>query len=918
MHERILTATRWLIAGGALSLAAWWFLVPADAAAPKGQKPPPKAEAEEEAPPEKERYLSRQKLDKGVTLARMSNGMTVVVQENHAAPVATVRSYIHNTGSAYEGKFLGDGLSHLLEHLVAGGTTTKRSEEEIRKIMDTLGGQTNAYTSDDVTAFYIDCPAKGVMTAINLIAENMQFSVIPEKEYRREMGVVMRELEMGESERSRVLHNSMKKLIYFENPTRHPTIGYSSLVSKVDRQEVIDFYKDRYVPENMLFVVTGDVDTDKVLDAVLENFENFARTAERQVILPEEPPQASPRSMRMEMEGPSVHFCIGWPTVRLQHPDLYPLDVASFILTNGDSSRLTRRLKIERPLVNSISSASYTPGFVKGWFQVVVECEPANVQLVSDIIMEEIERLQSQPVSAEELAKAKRQKAAEHVFNQQTVQNQAEILASSYLSTGDPLFDEQYVAGIQKVTPQEIQDVARRYFRPESQNTVLIEPLGSKQQQLEQTATQAPESPFVLKTLPNGLKVLLKRNPIIPLVSLQVYARAGSVSDTPETSGLASLASSLMEKGTKKYSGEQIADYFDGVGGTFAVSSQRNTTFLQSTVLKENFDESLDYAYQVLFQPTFSEEEFAKLQKLQLNRIAARTANPQTEILDFWSEELPASSPYHRSVLGEKKTVEKLTVADCRAFHSKFFVPSNLVLAVVGDIDVDKTFARLEKLFGAVPRGKAIDWPKYGDNPPLAANEVKHLTNQKQNTAMVVMGYPIVSIYDHKMRATLELLEAMLTGGGGAGGRLHEELRGERLVYYVFGIQITGYAPGYFLFMAQTRPETLNEVVSRIEANLKQIAEKGIPSDEFAKAKVMLAAAHALRNTTASEQASQAAIDELYGLGFDYEKGYDERIAKVTLEEVVAAVKKYFQHAVIATSAPAASEEKPAGAAVEK
>src|SRR5579863_10071410 len=114
-------------------------------------------------------YESKQAIGKGVTLARITNGMSVIVQENHSAPVATVRCYVHNTGSAYEGKDLGAGLSHMLEHLVAGGSTTKRTEKQIREILDSLGGHTNAYTSDSVTNFYIDCPASGVSVAIELL-----------------------------------------------------------------------------------------------------------------------------------------------------------------------------------------------------------------------------------------------------------------------------------------------------------------------------------------------------------------------------------------------------------------------------------------------------------------------------------------------------------------------------------------------------------------------------------------------------------------------------------------------------------------------------------------------------------------------------------------------------------------------------
>ena len=186
-------------------------------------------------------YTSRQNLGKGVTLAKLSSGLTVIVQENHAAPVATVRSYVVNTGSAYEGKDMGAGLSHMLEHLVAGGTTTIRPEKEVRALVDSMGGRTNAYTSNDITAFYIDCPADKTALAIELIAQNMQHSVIPEDEYLREMGVVQRELEKGEQERSRVRYNRMKQLVFQVHPMRHPTIGYLPVVQQVKRQDVTRF-----------------------------------------------------------------------------------------------------------------------------------------------------------------------------------------------------------------------------------------------------------------------------------------------------------------------------------------------------------------------------------------------------------------------------------------------------------------------------------------------------------------------------------------------------------------------------------------------------------------------------------------------------------------------------------------------------
>jgi zinc protease len=371
----------------------------------------------------------------------------------------------------------------------------------------------------------------------------------------------------------------------------------------------------------------------------------------------------------------------------------------------------------------------------------------------------------------------------------------------------------------------------------------------------------------------------------------------------------------MLEKGTKQYSAEEIAEYFDSIGGTLGLSSATNTSFLQAAVLTEDAGKSLDYIYQALFEPTFPDDEFANQKELHLGHIAARKSEPKSEIMDFLAKQLPAASPYSRTPLGLTATVEKLIPADCKKFHKTYFVPNNMVLSVFGDIDPPAVLKQIEATFGKTPKADGFKWPEFPTaQAPLSADLVRHLQNQKKDAAMVLLAYPAVAVRDEKTGAALDVLDAVLTGGGAAGGRLFEELRGEQLVYYVFGRQMTGFAPGYFIFLAQTRPESVTQVVGRIRAGLDKIRNEGIPADEFDKAKTKLIVSHAMKNTTPAERAFQASIDELYGLGYDYDKSYPDRIGKVKVEDVVAVVKKYFNHAVVVTSSTeAAAEAKAAG-----
>ena len=224
-----------------------------------------------------------------------------------------------------------------------------------------------------------------------------------------------------------------------------------------------------------------------------------------------------------------------------------------------------------------------------------------------------------------------------------------------------------------------------------------------------------------------------------------------------------------------------------------------------------------------------------------------------------------------------------------------------MVLAVFGDIDVQKTLALLEQKFGKETGSPNFKMPTYASLPAPEGQQLHNLPSRREDTAMVVLGYPTVPITDTKTHAALEVMSSLLTDSG---GRMFNELRGAQLVYYVFGFQLSGPAPGYFVFMAQTRPATKDDVIARIQAALAKVRKEGIPDDELNSVKQKLQASHAMSNTTASQQAFQAALYEIYGLGYDYEKSYDDRIQAVTSADIQAVVEKFFQHATIATSSP--------------
>ena len=849
-------------------------------------------------------YESTRRLPNSVTLATLSNGLTVIVQENHVAPVATVRCYVKNTGSAFEGRHLGAGLSHVLEHVVAGGSTTRRSENEIEKIIDRFGGATNAFTSSSMTAFFIDCPAKDVDMGIELVADSMQRIIFEPSEFERELKVVRRELSDGEANRGRVQWKLLGQTVYTTSPARHPVIGYLDVLNGTTNQTIIDFYRERYVPNNQVFVVVGDVDTEKVLDEVAKQFAETKRRPETVVTLPEEPEQIAPRETIHEMDGSTYDIAIAWPTVKLSDPDLYALDVAAYILSEGDSSRLVRRLKFDEQLALAVRSASYTPFFVRGWFGVFAVAPPDRWERLSDEILEEVYRLRDELVSEAELEKAKKQKAAELVFGQQTVQQMADSLGRSFVSAADPLFDEQYVKGIEQVTAEQIRSVARKYFRPERLNRVVIAPPGGSPTSVAETGVKT-ESEIKAVKLPNGLRVLSRRVSHLPMVNIQAYILGGSLIDTPETAGRSSLVAAMLDKGTKELSAQDIAGYFDSVGGQIRFSAGRSTLYGSATILRDDFPKAAAIFADCFSKPAFPDDEFAKIKTLALGAIERRRDDPRQEIFEFFYDNLPADSPYHVLQGGKKETVEPLTVADLRDVHEKYFVPENMLVTVFGDIDPDAAIKAVAEKFGELPKSAGFQPISFDRNNAIPQSIDRHLQTGKP-TGMIVMGYPGVSIRNEKDYHAMVLLDAITSGYSYPGGWLHNELRGEGLVYYVHALQITGPAPGYFVVLSQVAPDKIQEVVQRIQKNLDKARAGNISDEEFERCKEMVIALHAQENTTISGQAQQAALDDLYGLGYNYDKSFDERINAVTKEDVIAVANKYLKNYVLVTSSPEA------------
>ena len=181
------------------------------------------------------------------------NGLTLIVEEDRSAPVASVQAWC-GTGSIHEADWMGAGMSHILEHMLFKGTE-KRPPGAIANQVQKLGGYINAYTSFDRTVYWIDIPSNGAPEAVEILADVMQNATLPEEEYTKEQEVIRREFAMGFDDPGRQSSELMLRTVFTESPFRHPVIGYLDVYNKLTRDDVLRYYKTRYVPNNLTFVV---------------------------------------------------------------------------------------------------------------------------------------------------------------------------------------------------------------------------------------------------------------------------------------------------------------------------------------------------------------------------------------------------------------------------------------------------------------------------------------------------------------------------------------------------------------------------------------------------------------------------------------------------------------------------------------
>jgi zinc protease len=822
-----------------------------------------------------------------------------------------------------------EGISHFIEHLVFKGTR-RFGVGEIASVVEGSGGELNAYTSFDQTVFYVTISKQFSNVALDVISEMMGFPTFDPVEIDNEREVVIEEIKRGQDSPQRRASQLLFSTVFKKSGYGRPVIGYDKVVRGVSAKKIREYYQSRYVPRNMFLVIAGDFDSSEMKKKVTERFGEFVDYRLRASKHVKEPKQ---KTVRIAVEESQFEQTMGYLTWRIPgvtHKDIAALEVFSMILGQGDSSRLTKALRIDKPLTNGVGSFAYSMQD-EGVFAVSFSLQKENLTEALQTLLQELSKTLQAPPSNQELQKAVTNIASQEVYSLETVDNIARKAGSHEFYFKDHEHFKKYLKQVYALKPEDILKVARKYLtkdgfslsllsnQTKKESEKILKDFGAKLKKTFAAAkvekrkpvrfaakkisfgkTEMKEVPVTEKIiLKSGATVLIREQKDTPYVSVRAALMGGVRMEPKGKEGLIELFSRNWMSGTKNFSEEKINEISDEMAAGIGAFGGRNSVGLSMECLNPAQERMYEIFADALLHPTFPAEILEREKIVMLNQLKARNDNPsQICILNFMKK-IYAGHPYALDMLGTEASIRGITQKDLLDYYRNVTQAKNLTICIVGDVDKKKWIERLEKLTAGLPQGKRLSQTFAID--AITTESLEKVILKKEQTHIVV-GYRGLTLTDPE-RYTLEIIQSILSGQG---GRLFIELRDKNsLAYSVSPIHMEGIECGYFGGYIGCSPEKTDKSIQMLKSEFKKLADQKISKEELERAQRYLVGRHDIELQRKSSICSSLLFDDIYGI--DYRESLDvaDKYFAVTPEQVQKLAQKIFsQPAVISIVGP--------------
>jgi len=857
----------------------------------------------------------------GITEYRLDNGLQILLFPDQTKETVTV-NVTYLVGSKHE-NYGETGMAHLLEHLVFKGTP---KHKDIPKELSSHGARPNGTTWTDRTNYFETFSAtdKNINWALSMEASRMVDSFIAKKDLDSEMTVVRNEFERSENDPFRVtLQRAMASAYSWHNYGK-TTIGSKADLENVPIDRLKAFYKKYYQPDNAILIIAGKFEQKKMLKLIKKYFGVIPKP--ERIISPlytAEPAQDGERSITVRRVGDQQIVLAMYHIPAGSHPDFAAVDVLSQILGDTPSGRLHKTM-VEGKL------ASRTFGFNFQWQEPGLAIYAAQVDKSFDLnqseqsMIKQLENLNNNPISDKEVERAK----TNLLKNIELSFNSSERIArnlSEWLGMGDWRLYFLHRDRIEKVTTADVQRVAEKYLTqnnrtlgrfipsetPERVEVPIIadiKPMLENYKGKEQIAQgEAFEPSFDnidshtrLTRLSNGVKMaLLSKKTRGESVVASFSIDLGTEQSLTGLTTQGGAVGSMLMRGTKNYNREELQAEFDKLKATVSIGGSSRGAFARVTTTKENLVDVIRLMTEVLQQPSFSKKEFDLYKSTHKVDLEARKQDPQALAFNEYnrrSNPFPKDHPrYVATIEEELERLNTLKHDDLSKFHKRFYGASNMNISVVGDFDEGVVSNELEKLYGKWESEVAYT---------RVPNKYKKLkikdqifdTPDKENAVFVAVAS--LPIGDNDDDAAALELGNYIFGGGFLNSRLATRLRQKDGLSYGAGSFIgqSSYdnktSMGAYAICA---PQNLVKVEQGFKEELKRMLDEGFTDEEIENAKTGLLQGKKVSRSQDGELVRRLVANLDLNRSLQWNKAYEDRMAKLTAKEVKRVVNKYLK-----------------------
>jgi zinc protease len=829
----------------------------------------------------------------------LDNGLTLIVHEDHKAPIVAVNVWYH-VGSKNErrGK---TGFAHLFEHLMFEGSEHYNGEFTIP--FDRIGvTEQNATTSNDRTNYFENVPKNALDLALWMESDRMGhlLGVVSQARLDEQRGVVKNEKRQRNDQPYGRVFDIIGRNVYPErHPYSWPVIGSMKDLNAATLDDVRTWFKTFYGAGNAVLTIAGDVDTQEVLQKVKDNFGDIPAgpsVNQRQRWIGERHEEKRLVSFN-RVPQPRIVKVWNVPETGTEAADY--LGLASSVLSNGKSSRLYKRLVYEEQTATDVAAFMWQRelgSLLIVWATVSPDADPKRVEEIMD---EEIARLVKKGPTRDELARAKAQLRASFIRGVESVGGfggKADILAQSEVFYGSP---EAYVGLLERIDaarPRDVRSTLKRWVH-EGAFVLEVHPLAKSEthpSNVDRARLPSVGPPpnvtfpeLERTTLANGLEIIVVEHHAVPVISFNLLLDAGYAADHGAIPGTAKLALKMLTEGTKRRSALEISDDLARLGAELSASSNLDQSTVRLSALREDLSDALAIYADVILEPAYARDEFERQLSQQLAQIESEKTTPRQIALRvlpplLFGPDHAYGIPFTGS--GTAASVNKLKNEDLRAFHKRWFNPNGSTLIVTGDTTAKEIVPKLEKLFknwkrGETPR-KSIAKVERRKTPAV------YLIDRPGSIQSMVFAGHIAPPKSTPHESAIETMNELL--GGGFNSRINRNLREDKHWSYGAHSVFAG-AKGQrpFFVFAPVQTDKTADAMREIERELREVQTTRPPTAaEVERSKNIRTLSLPGKWETADAIAASVQNIVRYGFDDDYWRRYPSTIRNLTDQDV--------------------------------